>query len=467
MSTSSYAAAPINTNGSFFYAWARPISLFMAACGWKQSGDTGQVVWPVSIVNLVSVVANGATAVFTYTLLQGAALRVGNSIIIKGCTTATLNTDGPYLITALGAGTFTVATTRTVTETETANAAFGSVNVLVAISNAIGNGSTNTYTYTNTDGTLCPGQVVVITGCTTAGFNGTFTVASISAGTFTTTAGISHASEAETGTGIVQCIPAVISTGASTNATMPPALSTNLYEVWQMGDGNSLPIYLRINYGSGNPVTLPAITVILQAATDGAGNVPGGVGNTGTQNFIIPISSTATTFTTYLSGASNRIQIGFMPENTTTAAYGLLSVERSHDSNGNDTTSNSYATLSIVGFGTGARGQTLQISINAGSSTTTEKGLPIVSQTGLLTGSWVTSTWVSPVFPVVGAVGNPMIGLLVGKQVDWLDLIQFTYMIYGVLHNYIVFDNASTFGPTASFITQDNTTKLAVMMRYE
>jgi hypothetical protein len=466
VSTSTYSAAPINTNGSTFYAWAHPIAAFLAACGWLQSPDTGQVVWPVSIVNLVSVVANGATAVFTYTLLQGAALRIGNSIILKGCTTAGLNVTA--VITALGAGTFTVATGTTVTETETASAAFGSVNPQIAITNALGNGSSNTYTYTLLDGPdPINGQSIAITGCTTAGFNATLTIATVNTGakTFTTTTGITHASEAETGTGIVQCIPAVISTSESTNTTMPPAASTFLYEVWKMGDGNSQPIYLRINYGTNAGAATPGLSFVLQAATDGAGGIPAATGNSGTITGFLGNTSEATSRTSYMSGASNRLQLAIFP-NSSVSNGCILNVERSHDSSGNDTTSNQYATITALGFTTGSAVTVSQVSITAANQTVTETRLPCTTNHSAGTGSFGLSTLMSPVDPVVGARGNPMIGLLVGKNVDWTDLTQFPYTIYSVSRNFLILNNTGKWSASNS-IVYDSVPVPCVAMRFE
>jgi hypothetical protein len=465
VATFTNSVAPINTNGSTFYAWAHALAAFMATAGWIQAPDTGQVVWPVSIVNLVSVVANGSTAVFTYTLLQGAALRNGATIILKGCTTAGLNVTA--VITALGAGTFTVATGTTVTETETANAAFGSVSPQIAITNAIGNGSSNTYTYTLLDGPdPINGQSILIAGCTTGGFNATLTIATVNTGakTFTTTTGITHATEAETGTGIVACIPAVINTSEVTNTTLPPATTTYLYEVWKMGDGNSFPVYLRINYGTGATALEVGLQFVLQAATDGAGGVPGATGNTGTITGFSANTSSATPTASYMSGASNRLQLAMWP-NSAVVTRCLLNIERSHDSSGNDTTSNQYATLSCIGSTSGGAITISQISITSANQTVTETKLPTISSHTTATGSFALSTLVSPVFPVVGAVGNPLIGLMTGKSADWVDLTQFSYTIYGAPHNFLVLDNA-TWNAASAFL-YDTTPTGCLFMRYE
>src|SRR5882672_3737481 len=109
MTTSTFTVAPDNTTGITLYKWAHPISVALAAFGWVQTPDTGQLVWPATIVNITNAVAASGTCTFTYTLAVGAALRVGNSIQVRNCTTAGLNAT--YIIQSLPlATTFTVNT---------------------------------------------------------------------------------------------------------------------------------------------------------------------------------------------------------------------------------------------------------------------------------------------------------------------------------------------------------------------
>lgn len=455
MATSTWTVAPDNTSANTFWRWSHPISAALASFGWIQTADTGQMVWPVSMISISNAVAAAGVCTFTYTLLQGAALRVGNSITVKSCTTAGLNAT--YIIQSLPlATTFTVNTATTVTEAETA---FGSVDVLIAITNAIGNGGTNTYTYTNTDGVLINGQSIVITGCTTVGFNGTFTVASISGGTFTTTTGISHATEVETGTGIVTAQPVAT---VRTASTLPPSANVTLYEVWRMNDSlqGTMPVFLKIQIGDNNN-SGPAFYISVGAATNGAGTLTGG--NVTGANILQAGQTTNSTSTTptYMSGDTNRLCGVFWP-GLATAPGGFFSIERSHDSTGVDT--GSYVIVSTMGAGNSTWVYANQ-SFNTLTQTITEARPPCITKTGALTGAFANTTILCPVFPVIGAVGNPCINMLIGKAADWTDQTQFQLTLYGSQHTYQITN--TTLSNAAGRISYDTTATCCIAYRYD
>ena len=77
----------------------------------------------------------------------------------------------------------------------------------VSITAATQTGSSTTYTYTSTSGpALRPGMAMVVSGMADAGNNGTFTLAAVNAGTFTTVnpTGVTAASQSGTGTVVVE-----------------------------------------------------------------------------------------------------------------------------------------------------------------------------------------------------------------------------------------------------------------------
>ena len=462
MAISSYSSAPINTNGNTFYAWANPVSAFLKTAGWIQAPDTGQVVWPASI-SAIGTVTNvgGAHESFAITLDQGTFPQVGSSVTIKGCTTAGLNVTA--IVTSIVGGTsFAIANASAVTETEGAGAAWASVNPQVTISSLSVTSNIITFVYAVFDGVIKAGQSIVVTGTSGGTYDGTYTILTVTPTTFTvakTTANVG--ATAETAIGIVTCNFAVVSTGASTTVSLPPAASSFVYEIWQMGDGNGFPVYLRINYGSQSTVTVPNIQVLLSAGTDGAGNATGG--STGFFS-VGPTASNASSFTTYMSGSTNRIHITFFGNVNAANVAGAFSAERAHDSNGNDTTS--YATL--VGISP-ANSSIKTTSISTANSTTVETKLTCVSQIGGGTGSFISntgpSTYLCPMFPVVGAVGNPMLGLMIGKSVDWLALTQFPFTMYNTSHNYLVINNAN-FDASSGAITYSVITA-TLIMRYD
>jgi hypothetical protein len=61
-----------------------------------------------------------------------------------------------------------------------------------------------------------------------------------------------------------------------------------------------------------------------------------------------------------------------------------------------------------------------------------------------------------------------MIGLVVGKFVDWANATQFSFTMYNTAHNYIIFVNSvvNTWGGTGG-IAYDATPTCAVGIRFE
>jgi len=463
MTTSSYSATFDNTSAITAWNWMNPIHAFMSAAGWTQTADTGQMVWPGSIVSISAASWNGTTATYTYTLGQGPSLQVGDSITITNTTTSGLS--GTFIITGTPLSTtFTCAnTTSAGSESETA---FGVTNVQAAITHASGNGTTASYTYTNNTGTITPGQSVVITGCTNSGFNGTFTVLTVSGGVFTC-ANTTNATEAESGAlGTVAANTANTTHSAS---TLPPSSNNFLYEIWQMTDSLATtdPVLLKVCYGTGASANAdPWLSVYVARSTNGAGSVVIGTG----QIYVTPESGSSqstSAFNCYLSGSTNRMTWCLYPNDTsTTLARGFFTIERAHNSSGGDigVANGGYVTYITINPASAVPTVTQQ-SLTLTALTTAEIKLAALQVHSTGTGSFGNSTCLSPVFPLVGAVGNPMIGVLIGKAADWTDGTQFTLNIYGTSHIYQVTN--TSFTSTANALTSDVLGTNCLIFRFE
>ena len=132
---------------------------------------------------ITNAVGNGTTVTYT---ASGHNFTVGSTVTVSDLAPAGYN--GTFLVTAIaGSSTFTVANTTTATLTDGSGIAFGpgrSVN----ITNAVGNGTTVTYTASNHGYSV--GTSVTISGLAPSGYNGTFLITSIVAGsTFTVSNG--------------------------------------------------------------------------------------------------------------------------------------------------------------------------------------------------------------------------------------------------------------------------------------
>jgi hypothetical protein len=163
----------INGNGITIYSGADPTttgsrvvlnSLGLAAYG------------PGTSYAVSNAVGNGTTVTYT---ASGHNFAVGSSITVSDLAPAGYN--GTFLVTAIsGSSTFTVANTTTATLTDSSGIAFGpgrSVN----ITNAVGNGSSVTYTASNHGYSV--GTSVNVSGLAPDGYNGTFLITSVVAGT--------------------------------------------------------------------------------------------------------------------------------------------------------------------------------------------------------------------------------------------------------------------------------------------
>lgn len=126
-----------------------------------------------------------------------------------------------------------------------------------------------------------------------------------------------------------------------TTVTYPTAADTSKgYEIWRMNDSlqSTAPLFLKIEYGSGGGAGFPALWVTVGTGTDGAGNLTGQVS---TRRNLRCGNYTATLTPGFVSGTSSRLLIGFCignNGNNGVVTYGMVvSVERSHDTSGADT----------------------------------------------------------------------------------------------------------------------------------
>src|ERR1039458_4839004 len=102
----------VNDNSTFanFAAWATAIDACFLAFGWKQSVDTGQVMWLGC--SITGVASSGGNSTYTYTSLttsgQITAFAVGMVVTLTGFSAPDTGNNGTFVITGIGAGTFTV-----------------------------------------------------------------------------------------------------------------------------------------------------------------------------------------------------------------------------------------------------------------------------------------------------------------------------------------------------------------------
>lgn len=119
------------------------------------------------------------------------------------------------------------------------------------------------------------------------------------------------------------------------------------YEIWRFNDTlqATAPVYLRIDFGSGNNALNPCLWVQIGIGTDGAGNIlAGGIDLGAVHNQ----SADNTPRTGYFSGAPGRghFCLGLNPAIGVGQVY--FGIERTKDSSGNDTGDGVIATWQLA-----------------------------------------------------------------------------------------------------------------------
>jgi hypothetical protein len=250
------------------------------------------------------------------------------------------------------------------------------------------------------------------------------------------------------------------------------------YDMWKSNDAltSTNPIVFKVLYGNDTG-SRPIFYFYWGCATDGTGNIttnynwgpnqvfsPATGGSTGVST-IGPNTGTTDTapWESDFSGAPGRFAC--IPWRGYTQGISgpqfLLNIERSHDNSGNDTdaywtvlfigqpdngvnsvTGNWFAmTQSIFKPGTGGAGPQYAIPNGQGNTlnnTIALSPLPTINIPNATSLSFNNSIPVLPVFPLVGYVGNPMIGTIIMKAGDTSDGALVTASFYGTSHPYLM-----------------------------
>jgi hypothetical protein len=214
--------------------------------------------------------------------------------------------------------------------------------------------------------------------------------------------------------------------------------STYVYEVWKASDAlaSTMPIYVKIGYGASS--TSPRIQITVGTSSNGSGTITGQA-MTGTPWTITGTSFSnggATTYPCYFSGSTGEFRMWMWGNPTGSPGYGTLFViERGKDGSGANTAD--YVTaLYACQFSSSTAGQQTITASGVGNLENGVLGLALTSGSG--TGLAFGTVTALPVFPVLGKVGNPMLGLMTAVVADAAinSTVTVTSM-YGSTHTYI------------------------------
>lgn len=318
----------------------------------------------------------------------------------------------------------------------------------LSISAATISGSNVTYTYSGLTGlALATGRAMAITGMTHAANNGTFVITALGVGTFTV---VNASGVTETG-----------STGAVTKITAVPSSSfVSSYEVWKAADtsASTTPIFVKMQYGYAS--TAFSIQVNIGTSSNGTGTMTGNVLAAVNPTNNTDIANLGTTpIPCFASGTAGEIRFIMWQGNS--VAETVFGIERSKDTSGNITTAY-FTFLSACANGTGGWGQ--QTSIGSLVTPRELNWLSFVSTSAPQTQYFNGTCAVNPVFPMVGMLGNPMLGFCMAAFNDVGEGATVTANVYGTNHTYLG-TKANTLKYLAAAI--QNTEFSTTLVRYE
>jgi hypothetical protein len=203
--------------------------------------------------------------------------------------------------------------------------------------------------------------------------------------------------------------------------------------VYRMDDAlqSTRPIYMRIDYASGGAANTPAIYITIGSGVNtGTGAITGAYvtdiqvgGNT----------SSATITHQYGSADTNRV-VCAMGVATSNIGHFLFGIERSKDSNGNDTTDGLYFNYTLATDG-GSTKRSQYINVTGGSQPPEQGGFGYVLAAESPS-SFDGNVGISLVIMFAGAAKQPGTNFTLSKTGDFTAEGSFTLTVYGQVRTY-------------------------------
>lgn len=253
----------------------------------------------------------------------------------------------------------------------------------------------------------------------------------------------------------------------STIAAVPS--SAYVFEIWKSADtlSTTLPIFVKVWYGF--TATIPRLQMTIGTGSDGAGNIVGQV-TTGSPWTLTTLTTNqgSTVFPCFFSGSPGEFRMWMWGTVNASPATGVLVViERSKDSNGNST-SDYFTTAWAVQNNSGLL--SYQQTIMQTGVGNRDSGIITIGLTsGSGTGSAFGTVAAFPVFPLIGKIGNPMLGLMSACAGDASPNSTVTVSsMYGTTHTYLTVGGTSSSGITNAFGARASTgAPMQGLMRFE
>lgn len=243
--------------------------------------------------------------------------------------------------------------------------------------------------------------------------------------------------------------------------------STYVYEIWEMADTlqSTMPVFVKIQYGYSS--TAPRIGITVGTGSNGTGTITGVVCSSvpWLSNYDTNYSASVPLMC-YFSGSTNRISF-YMWSHPTTATMVVFSVERAHDSSGAD-----LSTYVTAAFGAAdnistnnAKQQTFTSTV-LGNLELSFINVPLSS--GSNTGYANGTVACMPIFPVLGKVLNPLLGLASCASNDASNGSIITLSsFYGSTHTYVCCYCSGGYYGYMGLSKANAGTNMALLVRYE
>lgn len=236
-------------------------------------------------------------------------------------------------------------------------------------------------------------------------------------------------------------------------------LSFRGYEMWKMADAlqSTTPVFLKIEYGNDNDGTnfVLMLRINIGFATDGAGVITG-TQRTAAISTQVGSASSALTLNSYWSGSTNRFILVDQIDHSTAAWSKIVSVERTKDASGNDTSDGIVYAVhgnSVMVFGV--------LYATGGVPQTESRLLGLVTNTA--TSVYGSTVYAARVVPLAGQPLYPIKNMLVAKTQDFSNFSQYSLTVDGGSINYLVLNGNIIAVGGANSVSSN----ARVLMRYD
>lgn len=240
-----------------------------------------------------------------------------------------------------------------------------------------------------------------------------------------------------------------------TTVLAPTATNTVMgYEIWRFDDAlqATVPVFLKLEYGSGSSTNNPSIHVTIGSGSDGAGTLSGIT----TVRRQFQFTATASAISAFWSGDTNRFI--FIIQGASVGASIMLSVERTLDSSG-------VVTNEAVLLTAWSSSLYSQVAWNCvtGPYSAFEATLGAIGPSVAPFGTTGIQTAVYPVFHSKGVFLNYGMNLFgyIGATIGSSSVITFT--VYGASHSFMPVG----VGAINASLQRVSGTLCSIMMRYE